>query len=103
MSGAYESALQAKAALEEKTGEERVTVIDSATACGGLGMMMLGAAAVARAGGDRGGGGARARETRGDLKGGFATGQMDFTECGGGGGARAPGGGPRRMRRACAT
>ena len=34
MSGTYESALQAKAALEEKTGDERVIVIDSATACG---------------------------------------------------------------------
>jgi DegV family protein with EDD domain len=53
MSGTYESARQAKAALEEKTGEERVTVIDSATACGGLGFVMLAAAAVAGAGGDR--------------------------------------------------
>ena len=83
MSGTYESALQAKAALEEKTGEERVTVIDSATACGGLGMMMLGAAAVARAGGDRGAVEARARETREHLKVWFAIDTMEFLRRGG--------------------
>jgi DegV family protein with EDD domain len=83
MSGTYESALQAKAALEEKTGEERVTVIDSATACGGLGMMMLGAAAVARAGGDRGAVEARARETREQLKVWFAIDTMEFLRRGG--------------------
>ena len=83
MSGTYESALQAKAALEEKTGEERVTVIDSATACGGLGMMMLAAAAVARAGGDREAVEARARETREHLKVWFAIDTMEFLRRGG--------------------
>ena len=83
MSGTYESALQAKAALEEKTGEERVTVIDSATACGGLGMIVLGAAAVARAGGDRGAVEARARETREQLKVWFAIDTMEFLRRGG--------------------
>jgi DegV family protein with EDD domain len=83
MSGTYESALQAKAALEEKTGEERVTVIDSATACGGLGMMMLGAAAVARAGGDREAVEARARQTREHLKVWFAIDTMEFLRRGG--------------------
>jgi DegV family protein with EDD domain len=83
MSGTYESARQAKAALEEKTGEERVTVIDSATACGGLGMMMLGAAAVARAGGDREAVEARARETRERLKVWFAIDTMEFLRRGG--------------------
>jgi fatty acid kinase fatty acid binding subunit len=83
MSGTYESALQAKAALEEQTGEERVTVIDSATACGGLGMMMLGAAAVARAGGDRHAVEARARETREHLKVWFAIDTMEFLRRGG--------------------
>src|SRR2546421_10278710 len=68
MSGTYESARQAKARLEEDLGEERVTVIDSATACGGLGMMMLAAAAVARAGGDRTAVEARAHEARERLK-----------------------------------
>ena len=83
MSGTYESALQAKAALEEKTGEERVTVIDSATACGGLGFMMLAAAAVARAGGDREAVEARARETREHLKVWFAIDTMEFLRRGG--------------------
>src|SRR5205823_12678776 len=53
MSGTYESARQAKARLEEDLGEERVTVIDSATVCGGLGLMSFAASAVARAGGIR--------------------------------------------------
>jgi DegV family protein with EDD domain len=83
MSGTYESARQAKAALEEKTGEERVTVIDSATACGGLGFVMLAAAAVARAGGDREAVEARARETRERLKVWFAIDTMEFLRRGG--------------------
>jgi DegV family protein with EDD domain len=83
MSGTYESARQAKAALEEKTGEERVTVIDSATACGGLGMMMLAAAAVARAGGDRAAVEVRAHEAREQLKVWFAIDTMEFLRRGG--------------------
>ena len=83
MSGTYESARQAKAALEETTGEERVTVLDSATACGGLGLMMLGAAAVASAGGDREAVEARARETRAALKVWFAIDTMEFLRRGG--------------------
>jgi DegV family protein with EDD domain len=83
MSGTYESALQAKAALEEKTGDERVIVIDSATACGGLGLMALAAAAVARAGGDREAVEARARETREGLKVWFAIDTMEFLRRGG--------------------
>ena len=83
MSGTYESARQAKAALEETTGEERVTVLDSATACGGLGLMVLGAAAVASAGGDREAVEARARETRAALKVWFAIDTMEFLRRGG--------------------
>jgi len=83
MSGTYESARQAKAALEERTGEERVTVLDSATACGGLGLMVLGAAAVASAGGDREAVEARARETRAALKVWFAIDTMEFLRRGG--------------------
>jgi fatty acid kinase fatty acid binding subunit len=83
MSGTYESARQAKAALEEKTGEERVTVIDSATACGGLGFVMLAAAAVAGAGGDREAVEARAREAREHLKVWFAIDTMEFLRRGG--------------------
>jgi DegV family protein with EDD domain len=83
MSGTYESARQAKAALEEDVGEERVTVIDSATACGGLGLMALAASAVARAGGDRDAVVARARETREGLKIWFAIDTMEFLRRGG--------------------
>ena len=83
MSGTYESALQAKAALEEQTGEERVTVIDSATACGGLGLLVLAAAAVARAGGDREAVEARVREARQGLKVWFAIDTMEFLRRGG--------------------
>ena len=58
-------------------------VIDSATACGGLGLMMLAAAAVARAGGDREAVEARARETREGLKVWFAIDTMEFLRRGG--------------------
>src|ERR1700716_3016636 len=88
MSGTYESARQAKAALEETTGEERVTVLDSATACGGLGLMVLGAAAVASAGGDREAVEARARETRAALKDWFAIDTMEVLRRGGRAGRR---------------
>jgi DegV family protein with EDD domain len=83
MSGTYESALQAKAQVEEGLGEERVTVVDSATACGGLGMMVLAADAVARAGGDRDAVTARAHETREKLKIWFAIDTMEFLRRGG--------------------
>src|SRR5688572_15828614 len=52
ISGTHDSALAAKAQLEEGGGAGRIEVIDSATACGGLGLMVLAAAARARAGGD---------------------------------------------------
>ena len=83
MSGTYESARQAKATLEEDLGEERVTVIDSATACGGLGLMALAASAAARAGGDLDAVVARAHETRESLKIWFAIDTMEFLRRGG--------------------
>ena len=83
MSGTYESARQAKATLEEDLGEERVTVIDSATACGGLGLMALAASAAARAGGDLDAVVARAHKTRESLKIWFAIDTMEFLRRGG--------------------
>jgi DegV family protein with EDD domain len=51
ISGTYESALQARQRLiDEDRGGERIRVIDSRTACGGMGMMVLAAAASARSG-----------------------------------------------------
>jgi DegV family protein with EDD domain len=49
ISGTYESALAAKTRLDEQGREGRIEVMDSATACGGLGLMVLAAAARARA------------------------------------------------------
>jgi DegV family protein with EDD domain len=53
ISGTYDSANQARELLVgEDVDEARISVIDSRRACGGLGIMMLAAAAVATAGGD---------------------------------------------------
>jgi DegV family protein with EDD domain len=52
VSGTHGAALQAKAMLDERGIPGRVEVLDSQTACGGLGCVILAAAAVARAGGD---------------------------------------------------
>ncbi|MEZ5154622.1 MAG: DegV family protein [Solirubrobacterales bacterium] len=51
ISGTYESALQSRQRLiDEGRGGERIHVIDSRTACGGMGMMVLTAAASVRSG-----------------------------------------------------
>jgi DegV family protein with EDD domain len=52
ISGTYDSALAAKARLEEQGREGRIEVVDSSTACGGLGLVALAAAAGGRAGED---------------------------------------------------
>jgi DegV family protein with EDD domain len=52
ISGTYDSALAAKASLDEQGREGRIEVLDSATACGGLGLVALAAAAGGRAGED---------------------------------------------------
>jgi DegV family protein with EDD domain len=52
ISGTYDSALAAKVALEEQGRDGRIEVVDSSTACGGLGLVALAAAAEARRGGD---------------------------------------------------
>ena len=83
LSGTYEAARQAKQTLEEEIGEERIAVLDSATSCGGLGMVVLGAAAAARGGGDRETVVQRARRTREQLKIWFAIDTMEFLRRGG--------------------
>ena len=51
ISGTYESALQSRQRLiEEGRGGERIHVIDSRTGCGGMGMLILAAAAAVDAG-----------------------------------------------------
>jgi len=52
ISGTYDSALAAKAQLDEQGRQGHIEVVDSATACGGLGLVALAAAAPAKSGGD---------------------------------------------------
>jgi len=83
MSGTYESALQAKAQLDERGGGARIEVLDSATACGGFGLVALAAAAASRAGGDVDAVVARAREAREALRMWFAIDTLEFLRRGG--------------------
>jgi DegV family protein with EDD domain len=78
ISGTVESARQA---AEQVDG--RVEVIDSETACGGLGCVVLGAARAAQAGASLDEVVARARETRAALKIWFAVDTLEFLQRGG--------------------
>jgi DegV family protein with EDD domain len=78
ISGTVESARQAAA----RCGE-RVEVVDSATACGGLGLMAMAAAKAARSGEDVQACAARARETRAGLTLWFAVDTLEFLVRGG--------------------
>jgi DegV family protein with EDD domain len=51
LSGTHSAALQAQAMLDERRREGRIAVVDSKSACGGLGCVVLAAAAAAKAGG----------------------------------------------------
>src|SRR3712207_4870229 len=51
ISGTADSARQAKQAMEERGLSGRIEILDSETACGGLGIVALAAASKARAGG----------------------------------------------------
>jgi DegV family protein with EDD domain len=81
MSGTVRAAEQARDQLGENA--ERVRVVDSATACGGEGLMLLAAAAAARAGGDGAEVEARAREARRQLKLWFAIDTLEYLRRGG--------------------
>ena len=83
ISGTYDSALQAKAQLEERGHAGRIEVLDSATACGGLGFMALAAAARARSGGGLAEVAAHARAARGELKVWFAVDTLEYLRRGG--------------------
>jgi len=50
ISGTYDSALQARAQLVERGYDGRIEVLDSRTVCGGLGLVLLAAAARAKSG-----------------------------------------------------
>ncbi len=84
VSGTFQSARQAKAELTEQgRGGERIEVLDSATACGGLGMVVLAAAACAARGGDRGEVAQRARAARAALHIWFGLDSLEFLRRGG--------------------
>lgn len=83
ISGTYESALAAKAALDEEGGSGRIEVLDSATACGGFGCVVLAAAATARQGADAEGVVRRAQDARSALKMWFCVDTLEFLRRGG--------------------
>ena len=88
MSGTVRSAEQAREQLGSRA--ERVPVIDSATACGGEGLILLAAAAAAEAGGDGAAVADRARRAREGLKMWFAIDTLEYLRRGGRiGGAQA--------------
>jgi len=81
MSGTVRSAEQARDQLG--TRAERVHVIDSASACGGQGLVVLAAAAAARDGGDGAEVAERARTARAQLKMWFAIDTLEYLRRGG--------------------
>lgn len=88
MSGTVRAAEQAREQLGENAA--RVRVIDSATACGGEGLMVLAAAGAARAGGDIAAAEAAAAKVRESLKLWFAIDTLEYLRRGGRvGGAQA--------------
>ncbi len=91
ISGTFEAAGQARERLiEEDKGGERLHLMDSRTAAGGMGLCALGAASAAASGADASGAIAKAQETRNDLKMWFAIDTLEYLRRGGRiGGARA--------------
>lgn len=83
ISGTCEAARQAHGLLSERGLGERVEVIDSETACGGTGLLVLAACAVAGAGGDRAAVVARVHETRRALRMWFCLDTLEYLRRGG--------------------
>jgi DegV family protein with EDD domain len=81
MSGTVRSAEQAREQLGSRAG--RVHVVDSATACGGEGLVALAAAAAARSGADGAAVAAHARDARSQLKMWFAVDTLEYLRRGG--------------------
>jgi DegV family protein with EDD domain len=91
ISGTFEAAGQARERLiSEDKGGERLHLLDSRTAAGGMGLCALGAASAAAAGADAPTVIAQAEETRNNLKMWFAIDTLEYLRRGGRiGGARA--------------
>jgi DegV family protein with EDD domain len=100
ISGTFEAANQARARLiDEGRGGERIHVLDSRSAAGGMGLVVLGAAAEAARGADAMAVLARAEETRRALKMWFAIDTLEYLRRGGRiGGARAWIGGALKIK-----
>jgi DegV family protein with EDD domain len=83
ISGTYDSALAAKAQIDEQGREGGIEVVDSATACGGLGLVALAAASAARAGGDSEAVVRQAKAARDELNLWFCIDTLEFLRRGG--------------------
>jgi DegV family protein with EDD domain len=83
ISGTCEAARQAHGLLTERGLGERVEVIDGETACGGLGLVLLAAAAAARGGAEKDGVAARVREARKVLRIWFCVDTLEYLRRGG--------------------
>ncbi len=83
ISGTCESARQAHGLLAERGLGERVEVIDGETACGGLGLVLLAAAAAAHNGAGKDAVAQRAREAREALKIWFCVDTLEYLRRGG--------------------
>jgi DegV family protein with EDD domain len=84
LSGTPEAARQAKEKLErDGSGGERIEVVDSTTAAGGLGFLVLAAAKAVAAGGDAKQAATAAAEARRELKMWFAIDTLEFLKRGG--------------------
>jgi DegV family protein with EDD domain len=81
MSGTVRSAEQAREQLGDRA--DRVHVVDSRSACGGQGLVVLAAAAAARDGGDAAAVADRARRARAELKLWFAIDTLEYLRRGG--------------------
>jgi DegV family protein with EDD domain len=91
ISGTFEAANQARERLvAEGKGGERIHLFDSRSACGGMGLPVVAAAAAAASGADAAGTIARAKQAREELKMWFAIDTLEYLRRGGRiGGARA--------------
>jgi DegV family protein with EDD domain len=83
ISGTHGAAVQAKAMLEERGVDGRIEVLDSETVGGGLGLVVLAAAAAAQAGATLDEVLARARRTRADLQLWFCVDTLEYLRRGG--------------------
>ncbi len=83
ISGTCESARQAHGLLAERGLGERIEVIDGETACGGLGMLVLAAAAAAKGGAEKDEVAAHVREARKALRIWFCVDTLEYLRRGG--------------------